>query len=398
MRRIPARFHESLPRQIYRVASVDQLVGEWTPVLRYLVKITSEDDAATLAQLAASGIRNIVGFSDETRDCKPERECPIILGQLGSLTLDDVIVPNAERGEISVLFRESDAHHSVLLTNRCNSHCLMCSQPSTRQSDSWLVDEAIGIARYIRQSPASIGLTGGEPLLLGAELRQVIDVYRQTHPDTSLDVLTNGRLLSDKSLADTLLSGLRDGKTSWLVPLYGHADFLHDFIVQSRGAFEETIDGLLALQAQAQPIQLRIVLVKPVLQILPELCRFIGRNLPFVREVALMACEPFGFAVANREICETDLADWHRQLQEAATSLQRADVPFLVMNTPLCVLPQNLWPMARRSISDWKQDFTVECQACALKDTCAGLFAWHNQGWRPGTIKTIGMRKGVTPP
>ena len=36
-------------------------------------------------------------------------------------------------------------------------------------------------------------------------------------------------------------------RCTWMVPLYGHADFLHDYIVQSPGAFDETIDGLLTL-------------------------------------------------------------------------------------------------------------------------------------------------------
>jgi len=99
------------------------------------------------------------------------------------------------------------------------------------------------------------------------------------------------------------------------VPLYGHADFLHDFVVQAPCAYEQTIAGVLNLQACQQPVQLRIVLIQPVLlEILPELCTFIGRNQPFFREVVLMVCEPIGFALANRELCEVDLVDWHSTL------------------------------------------------------------------------------------
>ncbi|MEW8333806.1 MAG: hypothetical protein AB2692_22940, partial [Candidatus Thiodiazotropha sp.] len=88
-----------------------------------------------------------------------------------------------------------------------------------------------------------------------------------------------------------------------MVSLYGHADFLHDFVVQANGAFNETLNGLLNLKARGQSIQLRIVLIRPVLNLLPALCDFIGNNLPFVTEVALMGCEPTGFALANAELC-----------------------------------------------------------------------------------------------
>ena len=46
----------------------------------------------------------------------------------------------------------------------------MCSQPPTRRDDSWLIDEAIKIAAHIRTPPPIVGLTGGEPLLLGLKL------------------------------------------------------------------------------------------------------------------------------------------------------------------------------------------------------------------------------------
>jgi His-Xaa-Ser system radical SAM maturase HxsC len=175
----------------------------------------------------------------------------------------------------------------------------------------------------------------------------------------------------------------------WLVPLYGHADFLHDFVVQRPGAFDETLAGLLELQHHRQPVQLRIVLIEPVLGYLPELCSFIGRNLPFVEEVALMACEPIGFALANRDICDADLATWSDTLRIASEVLNNYGMPYVFMNTPLCALPRPLWPAARQSISDWKRVFATECEQCVVRDRCSGLFAWHEGNWRPTKIKAV---------
>lgn len=370
MRRVAATFGPNIDTGVCRVVDASDLANEWTPDLRFLVRIRAPSDREGVERLSSAGTTN-VGWvqSDE-------------------LLAGDVVSPRVSKSVSLVHFRESDVHHTLFLTNRCNSYCLMCSQPPTAYDDSWLVAEAIEIVRHMRISPRVIGLTGGEPLLLGRGLRRILDSIASHHPKTAIEVLTNARLLSGEALVDQTLNGLGTS-VSWLVPLYGHADFLHDFVVQSPGAFDETLGGLLALQERKQPIQLRVVLITPVLQVLPELCRFIARNLPFVREVALMACEPTGFALANREHCEADLTDWSESLSHATRELARHRVPFIFMNAPLCALPRHLWDHAHKSISDWKNVYASECARCAVKDRCSGLFAWHEKGWKPSKIRPI---------
>jgi His-Xaa-Ser system radical SAM maturase HxsC len=264
----------------------------------------------------------------------------------------------------------------------------MCSQPPTSHDDSWLIDQALDIVRHVRRPPAVIGISGGEPLLVATGLRRILAAIEESWPDTAVEVLTNGRLLHDPEVVSQVFDE-PPRNVRWLVPLYGHADLLHDFVVQSPGAFDETIEGLLTLQALRQPIQLRIVLVQPVIEVLDELCRFIGQNLPFVEYVALMACEPTGFALANRDLCELDLFDASTMLERASRILGRYRVPHLIMNAPLCALPRTLWPLARRSISDWKNTYADECGRCAVRDDCSGLFAWHEKNWKPTRLKPV---------
>ena len=369
MRRMKARFDQEVT-DVRRVVALDSLAKEWTPDLRFAVKVNSEQERQRIDSMRGVGGIDVAWL--EAEDLQP----------------GDIITTRPGRQELTVLYRESDLHHSLFMTNRCNSYCLMCSQPPTKQDDSWLTRQAQEIVQHIRVSPTALGITGGEPLLLGQNLRNVLDVIAEHHPETRVEVLTNGRLFSDVMLARSLLTDLRT-KSAWLVPLYGHADFVHDFVVQSPGAFEETIAGLLVLREYKQTIQLRIVLVLPVLQVLEHLCGFIGRNLPFVREVALMACEPTGFALANREECEVDLGEWGKTLEAAASVLKRYGIPFLFMNSPLCSLPRSLWFAAHKSISDWKNVYPTECDGCAVKPSCSGLFAWHESGWRPSKIGAV---------
>lgn len=368
MRKITTEFFGKPTRTPYRTVTMGNLVSEWRPDISFAVLLDHVSQSGEVSRLEEAGLGNVIGMvSSDAR-------------------LDDVIIPDKERNRSIVVYRESDQHHALFLTNRCNSYCLMCSQPPTSQDDSWLVGQARSIVRHIAASPQRLGLTGGEPLLLGRSLRLVIEEISSHHPSTKIEVLTNGRLLGDDAIADLVLEQSLVN-TSWLVPLYGHADFIHDFVVQAPGAFDQTIAGLLNLQSREQPIQLRIVLIEPVLQVLTELCTFIGRNLPFVREVAFMACEPIGFALANRAQCEVDLLNWSDTLAESARILKRHDVPHLFMNTPLCSIPQTLWKYAHKSISDWKNVYPAECSSCKAKQDCSGLFAWHEKGWKPSRVK-----------
>ncbi|TRM54677.1 His-Xaa-Ser system radical SAM maturase HxsC [Achromobacter sp. LC458] len=365
MRRMKATFGSAVAdAQVWRVIDLDILPTQWQPDLWFLVPVTTSAQRQLVENFRSGGLTNVEWID------------------ASGLEANDVVAVNTKRCEVEVLYRQSDTHHSLQLTNRCNSNCLMCSQPPTPQDDAWMAAEALEAIRHLPFSPSVLGLSGGEPLLLGAHLRTVLDAIARTHPQTRVELLTNGRLLAHTALANVLLENLNTSVT-WLVPLYGHADFLHDFVVQAPGAFEETIAGLLNLQSNRQPIQLRIVLIRPVLEILPALCSFIGRNLPFVKEVALMACEPIGFALANREFCEVDLLDWQGILEQAARLLSRHSVPFLFMNTPLCSLPTALHGFAHRSISDWKNVYTPACDPCEVKSSCSGFFKWHESGWKP---------------
>ena len=138
--------------------------------------------------------------------------------------------------KVTVCFRASDRHHTLFVTNQCNSRCLMCSQPPTPQEDEWLFDEAMEIVALVEEAPTVIGISGGEPTLHPQRLRALLDVIHSRWPSTQVEVLTNARRLGDEGCAGLLLDGLAVGRTTWLVPLYGASDEVHDFVVQSPGA------------------------------------------------------------------------------------------------------------------------------------------------------------------
>jgi His-Xaa-Ser system radical SAM maturase HxsC len=373
-------------RVIARVCQIDELRAHWTPEISFLVPIFTTDDRRRFQRLIQQGLQNIIPYIGTSEDAEDLDR--FVLGNVGDVMPDDVIALICGRSIHSVIFRSSDFHHTVFVTNQCNSYCLMCSQPPTKQDDSWLLDEALVIAAHIRVSPPVIGFTGGEPLLHRQKFRDILDAFLQRHPTTLLEVLTNGRLLSKPDVAECVLRQLPP-RVSWMVPMYGAADFMHDYVVQSPGAFDETVGGLLQLASFRQSVQIRIVLIQPVLDELTKICDFIVRNFPFVVDVALMGCEPTGFALANRDLCQISYSDWGRTIEKAAAQIESAGIRCVIMNIPLCQLPRQLWKLTSKSISDWKNTYASECDQCAIRSDCCGLFASYQRGWMPGNLKPV---------
>lgn len=367
-------------RQLFRVAALSSLPSEWVPDLSFLIRCVTLDDVDTVQRLRTAGLENIFALVSSPALANKNARLANVCDN-SALLFGDVVALNSRTSIAQVLFRSTDDHHTVFLTGRCDNYCVMCSQPPKSVNDDWLAEEAIALSRNIPGDPSVIGFSGGEPLLLGRRLHEVLESYLGEHPSTLLEVLTNGRRLADRALAESLLTS-RDGRISWMVPLYGHADFLHDFVVQQHGAFEDTLSGILNLQEFQQPIQLRVVLIKPVLNEIEEICRFVSVNLPFVRSMAFMGCEPIGFALANREVCDVNLVEYLPALMRSIRTVERVGITPVIMNIPQCKLLSDMHPYAAKSISNWKRAYGEACSGCDANSSCGGYFVWQPNHWR----------------
>src|SRR5262249_25954811 len=148
----------------------------------------------------------------------------------------------------------------------------------------------------------------------------------------------------------------------------------HDHVVQARGAYDETLRGILNLKRRQVRVELRFVIQRDTADRLPDLARFVARNLTFLDHVALMGLEPVGFAKTNLEALWIDPLDYQPELVEAVLFLHRAGMAVSVYNPQLCVLDPRLYPFARKSISDWKNTYFEECDGCRRRDECGGFF------------------------
>ncbi|MFN8031880.1 MAG: hypothetical protein U0Q47_01130 [Mycobacterium sp.] len=141
-------------------------------------------------------------------------------------------------------------------------------------------------------------------------------------------------------------------------------------MVQAKGAFDQTILGVLRLKDRGQRVEIRIVLHAITAARLRETCSWIARNLPFVDHVALMGMENTGFAIANNDTLWIDPVDYQEQLKAGVDVLSTAGVNVSVYNLPLCVLDPSIRPFAVQSISDWKNAYVEECEDCSARGDC----------------------------
>lgn len=302
----------------------------------------------------------------------------VIPAELHHLRTGDIVRLDPQQGDVWVMYRKHSHQNSMLLTERCNSWCIMCSQPPKKKDDSFLIDDWKRAVPLMSSDTIELGITGGEPLLTGEGFFELLGLCRKHLPSTAIHVLTNGRLFVDEALAVRLAS-LEHPDLMLGIPLYSDIAWRHDFIVQAPGAYDETIRGMMNLARAGVPIELRVVVHRYTLPRLNDLATFVTRNLPFVDHVAIMGLEPIGFGRTNLDALWVDPHECVPGIDAAVQTLTAAGIRTFLFNFQLCLLPEELWPFAVKSISDWKTIFIDTCKECVVKQHCSGFFHSANK-------------------
>lgn len=321
-----------------------------------LVLIASDNPCVNMD--AGGGLANIVRLAPE----------------LDYLKEHDVIKFQPADCSINVLYRHDANSNSFLVTERCNSFCIMCSQPPRDIDDHYLVDDMLEALPLIHPETHEIGITGGEATLWGDDFIKLIQASKVHLPRTSLHILSNGRNFKSLDLA-VKVAGVKHHDLMVGIPLYADYSQLHDYIVQANNAFDDTIRGILNLKRCRVPVEIRVVIHRENHHRLPHLAEFITRNLLFVDHVALMGLEIKGFAKSNLDAIWIDPYGYRDGLAQAVDTLARYRMRVSIYNHPLCVLQESSRRFAVRSISDWKNDFLDECLNCNSRQECGGFFS-----------------------
>ena len=357
---------------------------------RFTVRLThdcsaeavNQTDLALIAPLAeeCADLNQYLGFSAVITDSS------VLFDRLAAAGIPAVRVQSTEgyregyivtiepgSGFIRTIFRPESPHNTIFTTDRCNSNCIMCSQPPKEADDSYLVEENLKMLSLVQASPEYMGMTGGEPTLLGPDLIRLLEATRDKLPNTHLHMLTNGRLYKDLAFVRRIANVKHPSFIS-AIPLYADVAGVHDYIVQAHGAFDETVEGLYNAAEAGLAVEIRIVLHKQSIPRLKQLAEFIYWNFPFAVHVAFMGLENMGYVKKNWEELWIDPVEYMDSLGEAVKYLYLRRMNVSIYNLQLCLLPQSLWSFARKSISDFKNEYLDACERCSVRQHCSGLF------------------------
>ena len=293
--------------------------------------------------------------------------------ELDHLNEGDIVLQEAG-GAVTRLWDITSNENALMVCHQCNCRCLMCPQPPQPDPDG-LLEFNLRILRLAKGSPVSnIGLTGGEPLLRPNDLLTLLSACKRLFPAASVSILTNGRRFKDYSLVKKIAAH-NHPRLEFGISLQADNAPIHDSIMGATGSFRDTVLGLHNLALARQRVEVRVVLMKQNVERLPQLAEFIYRNVPFAVHIAFMGLEITGYAKENLNHIWIDPTLYIPQLREATQILHQRDLDVSIFNLPLSLLPPELHPFAKDSISPWKKAFLPECQLCRLQPHCPGLFA-----------------------
>ena len=320
----------------------------------------------------------------ETVAFKGKRKPYCIVDDITEFHEGDVVVINT-KGEIIFVYEINSNHNALMATERCNHRCIMCPQPPILQEKD-KTPFNLQLISLFNKNTQEIGITGGEPTLIGDNLFTLINHIKKVLPQTAISILSNGVKFAEKEYA-MKLAKCRHQDLQIDIPLFSDIAEEHNRIVGAK-TFYKTVQGLYNLALFRQRIGLRIVVHKQTYKRLPQFADFIYHNFPFVAQVAFMQMETIGLAKENFDELWIDPYDYNNELREAVLLLADRGMKPYIYNAQLCVLPQDIRCYAQQSISDWKDIYIEECNGCALKGQCAGFFA-SNRNAHSSHIKKI---------
>ncbi|RTM10588.1 MAG: His-Xaa-Ser system radical SAM maturase HxsC [Hyphomicrobiales bacterium] len=271
------------------------------------------------------------------------------------------------------LIRANSRHNTLLVTERCDQLCVMCSQPPKKQHVDMLpfFETAVLLAPW----NSTIGLSGGEPTLFKYSLFAFLRRAMARRRDIDFHILTNAQHFDWADLA--LLGDIDRDRILWGVPVYASDGAVHDQIVGKPGAFDQVKKSLSVLCEAGARIELRTVLMRPNATALLDLARFVTTALPFVETWAIMQLENIGYGRQNWHSLFFDSSMQFEPVGKAVDFALSRGISTKLYNFPLCTVPAHYRAYAPSTISDWKRTYIEDCTQCSLRAECGGFFEWH---------------------
>lgn len=281
-----------------------------------------------------------------------------------------------QNGFCRLIFPYEEYSQTIIVTNKCNSNCIMCPytssfRKSTNDSDDQFLFQQI---EYLPSKTKHLVITGGEPTLKKDVFFEMMKKIYSRFSDIHCLLLTNGRSFSLESIIKEA-NVIFNRNIIIAIPIHASTAMIHDSITQTTGSFNQTIKGIKNLIHSNFHIELRIVVFKSNYKDMLNIANLIIKEFPQVYIVNFMAAEMCGNAVLNIDNTWIDYNEAFDYCKTAIDKLVGSGINVGLYNFPLCSIPHKYWGLYQKSISGYKVRFGHKCCKCSEKNICGGVFA-----------------------
>lgn len=292
------------------------------------------------------------------------------------------VVEIQDNGNCFRIFCSDSPDNALLITDKCNSNCLMCpvAESIRMKGFSKEVETIKEIIKYIPQFAEHITITGGEPFIIGEGIFDIFSDLKNSLTNTEYLLLTNGRAFSIRKYAEQFFR-TSPKKMIIGVPLHGYDAETHDYITQSPGSFEQTFYGLKNILRYGFIIEIRIVVSKLNYLFISKIADLIVKEFGGVFCVKFIGLEMLGNAAKNKNDVWIPYHEAFAKCEKAIDLLVSNGIDVGIYNFPLCTISKRYRYLSYKSIADYKIKYAEGCNNCLNKDSCGGIFE--------GTIRLV---------
>lgn len=263
---------------------------------------------------------------------------------------------------------------------RCNHNCSFCRLPD--RSSLAPLEKLKEVASQARQWGYSRVVVGGGEPTLRKDLPEFA-AYLQSL-NLSLGLITNGRMLLYPQLMQTLAVRGLDSVLLWL---HAADAAIHDALVQTPGAFEQTTKVLAQLLQQPRiRVEIRTVLSSANIKRLPDLVRYLAKlpgtgNIYLTLVYAAPAGTPAGEPPLHPNQAASAIAAAVASGKRARLAVYHEGLPECIMGT-LAKLDIRRFPREHTSLLPGDECLAapnsqalrvLACAECLATRTCPGL-------------------------
>lgn len=271
----------------------------------------------------------------------------------------------------------------ICIWNKCNSKCIMCTNPSDFQARNPYKDygfsqlkKRIEAAKIFAKNGELIDdkviLTGGEPTI-HPDFFKILSFIRKKFPQVIIELDTNGRRFYYSSFTKKVLEF---GRVNIYTSLHGFDSKTHDAITRTPGTFSQTVKGIQNIlkykKLGLHELELRIIITKLTYQYTEKILQFIKENFSQVDRVVIIFMEMEGQAGKNFKIVGLTHTEFQKFIPKIAEWIGKFK-GFRFYHFPLCTIDPSLWKYAWRTLPDYEVTFVSGCKNCRYKKYCLGI-------------------------